>query len=326
MSRVDVSTWLVCVGLLPRRRVAALTFWATGAGGAVFLSISDFHTSKVQGCDTPYSDDRPDFIPLSHETPDHRPGPGIAAWSLSGSWRSLSYDGVDDLMTRLRRSFLALLFALAFGVAVQASTPPEFLLENLEPEPVIEYFMARYPQVQFWIRNPNVKNFYAMGTREEVLAIKRETFELDQAGKIPVIPESASVPLKHLRTKDALALLPYWVPGAIAKDWGKTISLEGPPKLRNQAGLALLEIDRPSVWIRLTREQLAQCPAGVCRLPDRSTNVSFECPKGDCGGLLHLTGLRQGDLIRWSSLSEPGKPFWVVLRNKAVTNIYLDFY
>ncbi len=229
-------------------------------------------------------------------------------------------------MLNFLRVFLALLLFTTLGVGGRASTPPEFLVENLEIEEVIEYFRACYPQVQFWRRNPTGFSFYAAGTREEVLAIKRETAEMDQAGKIPNLPVASEVALKYLRPDDAMALLRYRVPNVSGSAGQDRISLEGPPKLRNEAGLALLEIDRPSVWIKLTREQLAQLPTGVCKLPTRGTTDKFDCPKGDCGGFLHLTGLRPGDMIRWSAISSPGKPFWVVLRNKAETNIYVEFY
>ena len=250
---------------------------------------------------------------------------------MASGYRTLVGDGLRQTSTKcfsmlnLGRVFLALLLFTTLGVGGRATTNPEFLLEEVQDEPIIEYVMACYPQMKVW-RHPTMNGFYATGTREQLLELKRSLGELDQAGRELVIPKSAQVPLKHLRAKDALALLLYWVAGAKAEDWGDTISLEGPPKLRDEAGLALLEIDRPSVWIKLTREQLAQGPTGVCKLPKRGTTDTFDCPKGDCGGFFNLTGLRPGDMIRWSAISSPGKPFWVVLRNKAETNIYVEFY
>lgn len=201
-----------------------------------------------------------------------------------------------------------------------------YIPDGIPSVSAIPYFQCRYPLVYF-TQHPTMNGFYARGTRDEMLAIKRELAALEKNGEVPPWPSHSQVSLQHVTSRDAVAVLRHRVLGIECEDWLRdTVHLTGSPGLRHKAALALREIDRPSVWIKLPREQLTLSPPSSCQLPPRDSNPAFTCSKGDCGGILHLLGLRSGDTIHQSEESELGRPMWVVTRNKTLMNIYVKFY
>ncbi len=216
--------------------------------------------------------------------------------------------------------------ASASAVMVAESLRMEYLLQGIFSTAAVPYFQCRYPLVVF-TQHPTMNGFYAMGNRDELLAIKRELVVFEKNDEVPPWPSHSQVSLRHVTSRDAVAVLRHRVLGIECEDSLRdTVHLTGAPELRHKAALALKEIDRPSVWIKLPREQLTLSPPSSCQLPPRDSNPAFTCSKGDCGGILHLLGLRSGDTIHQSEESELGRPMWVVTRNKSLMNIYVEFY
>ncbi len=218
--------------------------------------------------------------------------------------------------------------AITSGSSARIACSPrmEYLLEGIFSTVAVPYFQCRYPLVTF-THHPTMNGFYAMGNRDELLAIKRELVAFEKTGETPPWPPLSPIALRHVTSRDAVAVLRHRVLGIECEDSLRdTVHLMGSPELRHKAALALKEIDRPSVWIKLPRAQLTLIPPSSCQLPPRGSNPAFTCPKGDCGGILHLLGLRSGDQIHQSEENELGRPMWVVTRNKSLMNIYVEFY
>lgn len=203
----------------------------------------------------------------------------------------------------------------------------EYLIDaELDGDP-LPYFIAAYPSVTF-VRHHTMNGFYFRdGTRADLLSVRDELREMERTGKIPPVPSVSTVPIAHLAVASALRQLKLQVDGVDCTGGiAGEVLLYGEPESRHRAAQALKEIDLPSVWLKLSREQLARLSGGICELPRNDSREPFDCPQGDCGGPLHTMGLRQGDVILWSRKPLPGGPLWVVSRKGLRTNVYVDFY
>ncbi len=202
-----------------------------------------------------------------------------------------------------------------------ASTPFEILLEFASADEVLDYLVPRYPKVSFRPR-PTMNGFYASGSFEDLLSIKRDVVWIDQPAYLSPLP--ATHVLQHISAEEALVALRHWVPQADFITEGNAVVHQNPNQSKAAVLVALGRLDRPSIRLRISREELSQAPPSHCQVPERRDR--FECPLGDCGGVLHLTGLKRGDQIDSEPHKHPCAPFWVVHRDGQSVNIFVEFY
>lgn len=115
-----------------------------------------------------------------------------------------------------------------------------------------------------------------------------------------------------------------WVPAAQCEPTEDALVFRGEAQTRGRAIAALRELDYPLKRIRVSRRQLAEAPVSACAYPEYA--AAWSCPKNDCGGFLHLTGLRAGDqVMTYPNREHPHAPFWAVYRGDERLNIFVDF-
>lgn len=206
-------------------------------------------------------------------------------------------------------------------VNVASSHRMEYLLEEAPSDKVVDYLICLYPRVRF-TRHPTMNGFYALGTKEEYLAIKRALVDLDRPEPWPDLPASTRYVADKTSAEEAFNRLRHWMPEVVCRVDGDGIVCEGPAVVRGPAIRVLTQLNHKTEVVEVQRETLANAPKSLC---ETSKDYSpFACPGGNCGGFLHLTGLRNGDeVLPYLRESQYG-PFWVVHRDGAETNIFVD--
>lgn len=239
---------------------------------------------------------------------------------------------MSETSPSLRRqiSLILMVLFIASGSAVArpkdkdtrvATTPFEVILDYASASEALEYLARAYPNVKFRT-HPTMNGFYAYGgDAETLLSIKREMAWID----LPAIrvEEPVAIPLWHISAPQALESLELRVPDADCGGSGSTLIFRGPKALRMDVLVALIRLDVPTIHLQISRAELARIPKGRCRVPARGE--PYVCPGGDCGGVLHKTGLEEGDLVQSEPRRHPYDPFWVVERHGQRMNIFVDF-
>lgn len=232
-----------------------------------------------------------------------------------------------------RSSRLSLLVLLGFALLAitsrsLASSRFEVLFEEALAQEVLDgYLRSYYPRVTFW-PHPTMNGFYAKGTRRELLSIKRDLLYLDHPNWNAPLP--LLLPLRHLSGEEAVEGLKRWVPeadcvvGERSQSGEESVLFRGPASARGAVLVSVGRLDRPTVRLRVSRDDLATCQPGRCALPQE--RKLFECPLTDCGGILHLLGLKSGDSVFEQVGGELPAPFWVVSRDEETVNIFVEFY
>lgn len=122
----------------------------------------------------------------------------------------------------------------------------EYLLDTAPSARVLDFLKAQYPDVEF-TPHPTQNGFYARGSREDLLQIKRELVNLDRlpAPSPPTIREF--LPVRHLDLANAQELIATLVPDAsLAVDPERRLLIvESSPGLIDHVRELLLELDRP---------------------------------------------------------------------------------
>lgn len=198
----------------------------------------------------------------------------------------------------------------------------EFLFEHIPAAQAAVSLGRRFPRAHF-TPHPTLNGFYVNGTKDEILWIKRSLPELDLPSLAPP-PSSLLLKPQHLLVEQCLGQLPLWVPEIRCRegDAPGNVIIEGRAHRLMEAALAFLRLDRPSMRLRAPRDSL-RAPMGRCRIVTTTGLSRLDCPAGDCRGVLHELGLRDGDIVDWDSDPRPPRPMWFVERAGIRTNLYV---
>lgn len=122
----------------------------------------------------------------------------------------------------------------------------EYLLEEAPSAKVLEFLKGSYPNVEF-TAHPTMNGFYARGSREELLQIKRELANLDRIPEPPPPPLREFLTVKYGDVNDVRTLLSTLVPDVVYNVDTRLnlIIAEGSPGAIDQVRELLAEIDRP---------------------------------------------------------------------------------
>jgi type IV pilus assembly protein PilQ len=122
----------------------------------------------------------------------------------------------------------------------------EYLLEEAPSAKVLDFLKTQYPNVEF-TPHPTMNGFYARGSREDLLQIKRELSNLDRVPAPPPPPLREFLPVKYGDINEVRALLSTLVPD-VNYNVDTRLNLliaEGAPGAIDQVRELLAEIDRP---------------------------------------------------------------------------------
>ena len=105
------------------------------------------------------------------------------------------------------------LVALGAAVALPQDGPirMEFLLEDAPSAKVVDFLKVEYPRVEF-TPHPTMNGFYARGSKDELLQIKRELSSLDRVPEPPAPPQREYLPVKYAAISEVRGLLSSMVP------------------------------------------------------------------------------------------------------------------
>lgn len=122
----------------------------------------------------------------------------------------------------------------------------EILLENAQSAKVMSFLESQYKNVKFQA-HPTVNGFYATGSKEDVLQIKREIPNLDKVPPAPAKPEREFVRVNYGDLAEIKGLLATLVPDVIynVDQRRNTLILEGSPSAIENVKEMLAEIDKP---------------------------------------------------------------------------------
>lgn len=122
----------------------------------------------------------------------------------------------------------------------------EYLLEEAPSAKVLEFLKGSYPNVEF-TAHPTMNGFYARGSREDLLQIKRELANLDRIPEPPPPPLREFLTVKYGDVNDVRTLLSTLVPDVVYNVDTRLnlIIAEGSPGAIDQVRELLAEIDRP---------------------------------------------------------------------------------
>lgn len=122
----------------------------------------------------------------------------------------------------------------------------EYLLEEAPSAKVLEFLKGSYPNVEF-TAHPTMNGFYARGSREDLLQIKRELANLDRIPEPPPPPLREFLSVKYGEVNDVRTLLSTLVPDVVYNVDTRLnlIIAEGSPGAIDQVRELLAEIDRP---------------------------------------------------------------------------------
>lgn len=122
----------------------------------------------------------------------------------------------------------------------------EYLLEEAPAAKVLDFLKGSYTNVEF-TAHPTMNGFYARGSREELLQIKRELANLDRIPEPPPPPLREFLSVKYGDVNDVRTLLSTLVPDVVYNVDTRLnlIIAEGSPGAIDQVRDLLAEIDRP---------------------------------------------------------------------------------
>lgn len=122
----------------------------------------------------------------------------------------------------------------------------EYLLEEAPAAKVMDFLKGQYTDVEF-TPHPTMNGFYARGTREELLQIKRELGNLDRIPEPPPPPLREFLSVKYGDINEVRALLSTLIPDVVYNvDTRLNLLIaEGSPGAIDQVRELLAELDRP---------------------------------------------------------------------------------
>lgn len=122
----------------------------------------------------------------------------------------------------------------------------EYLLEAAPSAKVLDFLKGSYPDVEF-TPHPTMNGFYARGSREDLLQIKRELGNLDRVPEPPPPPLREFLSVKYGDINEVRALLSTLVPDVVYNVDTRLnlIIAEGSPGAIDQVRELLAELDRP---------------------------------------------------------------------------------
>lgn len=122
----------------------------------------------------------------------------------------------------------------------------EYLLEEAPSAKVVDFLKAEYPRVKF-TPHPTMNGFYAQGSKEDLLQIKRELANLDRVPEPPPPPTREFIPVKYADITEVRGLLGTLVPDVQYNVDARQnmLIVEGSPGAIDQVREMLAELDRP---------------------------------------------------------------------------------
>ena len=123
----------------------------------------------------------------------------------------------------------------------------EYLLEEAPSAKVVDFLTDEYARVKF-TPHPTLNGFYANGSREDLLQIKRELANLDRVPEPPAPPTREFLPVKYGDIGEIRGLLGTLVPDVQYNVDARQnlLIIEGAPGAVEQVREALARLDRPS--------------------------------------------------------------------------------
>ncbi len=132
------------------------------------------------------------------------------------------------------------------AVLPENSVRMEYLLEEAPSAKVVDFLRGQYPRVKF-TSHPTMNGFYAEGSRDDLLQIKRELANLDRVPEPPPPPLREFLSIKYGDINEVRALLSTLVPD-VQYNVDTRLNLliaEGAPGAIDQVRELLAELDRP---------------------------------------------------------------------------------
>lgn len=122
----------------------------------------------------------------------------------------------------------------------------EYLLEEAPSAKVVDFLKDEYGRVKF-TPHPTMNGFYAKGSREDLLQIKRELGNLDRVPEPPAPPLREFLPVKYGDISEIRGLLGTLVPDVQYNVDARQnmLIVEGAPGAIDQVREMLAELDRP---------------------------------------------------------------------------------
>lgn len=122
----------------------------------------------------------------------------------------------------------------------------EYLLEEAQSAKVVEFLKGEYERVKF-TPHPTMNGFYATGSKDDLLQIKRELGNLDRVPEPPPPPLREFLPVKYGELGELRALLGTLVPDVQynVDTRQNLLIVEGSPGAIDQVRELLAELDRP---------------------------------------------------------------------------------
>lgn len=123
----------------------------------------------------------------------------------------------------------------------------EYLLEEAPSAKVVDFLKDEYPKVKF-TAHPTMNGFYANGSKDDLLQIKRELANLDRVPEPPAPPLREFLPVNYGAIDEVRGLLSTLVPDAQYNvDTRRNLLIvEGSPGAIDQVRELLAELDRPA--------------------------------------------------------------------------------
>lgn len=123
----------------------------------------------------------------------------------------------------------------------------EYLLEEASSAKVVDFLKNEYPRVKF-TPHPTMNGFFANGSKEDLLQIKRELANLDRVPPPPAPPLREFLPVKYGDISEVRGLLGTMVPDVSYNvDVRQNLLIvEGSPGAIDQVRELLAELDRPA--------------------------------------------------------------------------------
>lgn len=122
----------------------------------------------------------------------------------------------------------------------------EYLLEEAPAPKVLDFLKNEYSRVKF-TPHPTMNGFFANGSKEDLLQIKRELPNLDRIPEPPAPPLREFLPVRYAELEEVRGLLQTMVPDVTfnADARQQMLIAEGSPAAIDQVRELLAEFDRP---------------------------------------------------------------------------------
>ena len=285
------------------RTYSPLTFKLTQATSHELIDkVADELKLKVVGCPPEPAESRPyrqdyEFVDAPVEE---------VLNSAYGEWKLL-----DDV----------LLVIPEYSEYVGCGMRMEYLLEEVPADALLPFVRRAFPNTRL-TQHPTLNAFYANGSKDDLLEIKQVVTEVDH-NPIPRFPDRhRRHSVQWLKPKELEAALRSRFPQLAIQVSSNELLLDGPLPDVDQALVHTQKIDRKTIEVRVSLEDLRMAPPTCELLRDPPETVNCE---PTCQGPLHLLGLKPGDILP-DFYNKPLRttPEWFVERNGKNYRIVLD--